>query len=324
MILVVGGAGYIGSHTVKRLHESGYKTVVFDNLSLGHRDFVKWGAFFEGDLCNKSDIESCFELYPITAVMHFSALANVGESVREPALYYRNNVMNTLNLLEVMQDRGVTDFIFSSTCATYGEPQSETLSESHVQNPINPYGRSKLMVEEIVKDMAKATDLNYTFLRYFNAAGADLDGEVGERHNPETHLIPLAIQAVLGRRDELTVFGDDYATPDGSCIRDYIHVTDLADAHILALKRLSETGESDYFNLGTGVGYSVFDIINTVSEVAGKSVPYTLGARREGDPPLLVAQNDKAETVLGWRPQITDLKVIIQSAYQFIISDSNA
>lgn len=318
MILIVGGAGYIGSHVVKRLNSNGYKTVVFDNLSLGHEEFVKWGTFIKGELSSKEDIETCFKKYAIHAVMHFSAFANVGESLKNPLKYYQNNVANTLNLLEIMEKYKVKEFIFSSTCATYGNPTTEKLSEDHPQNPINPYGQSKLMIEKIIKDISKTKSLNYMFLRYFNAAGADLDGEIGELHNPETHLIPIAINATLEKRAPLTVFGDDYPTNDGSCIRDYIHVNDLADAHILALEQLKETKKCNEFNLGNGKGYSVFEIIKKVTDITGKKVPYNIGERRDGDPAKLIADNQKAKNVLKWEPKLNSLDIIIDSAYQFL------
>jgi UDP-glucose 4-epimerase len=315
MILVVGGAGYIGSHICKNLHKQGLAHVVFDNLSQGHRDFVKWGDFFEGDLSKKSDINACFKRYNIDAVMHFSALANVGESVEKPLLYYHNNVSASINLLEAMQEFGVKQFIFSSTCAVYGEPQSEKLSEIHPQNPINPYGNSKKMLETIVKDVSQSSGLNYAFLRYFNAAGADPDGQIGEAHSPETHLIPLAIEAAQGKRT-LNVFGNSYDTPDGTCIRDYIHVNDLATAHIKALQYLREKKENIAVNLGSGVGYSVMEIINTIAEITGNVVQYTITDRRPGDPAILMADTAAAKRVLDFETQY-NLHDIIHSAWQW-------
>lgn len=315
MILVVGGAGYIGAHTCKQLATEGIKHLVFDNLSQGHRAFVKWGDFFQGDLNNKADLSACFAKYDIDAVMHFSALANVGESVENPLHYYQNNVVGTLNLLEAMQTHKVKQFIFSSTCAIYGEPQHQTLSEDHPQNPISPYGKSKKMVEDIVQDYSKTQDMNYAFLRYFNAAGADPDGEIGEAHSPETHLIPLAIQSALGKQ-KLEVFGDDYNTPDGTCIRDYIHVNDLANAHIKALRYLQEKKQHLKVNLGSGVGYSVMEIIKEVERVSGKTVNYQVSKRREGDPAILLANTDRSQDCLGVKINYT-LDEIIETAWNW-------
>ena len=259
--LIVGGAGYIGSHVNKLLHRKGYETIIFDNLINGHREFVKWGEFILGDLADKEQIRLCFEKYPIKAVMHFSAFAHVGESVAEPARYYHNNVVNTLHLLDVMLECNVKYFIFSSTCATYGNPTEIPITEGHSQNPINPYGKSKLMLEEMLKDYGRAYDLNYIILRYFNAAGADPDSELGEWQEHESRLIPVALDVAMGRRDALEIFGTDYDTPDGTCIRDYIHVTDIAEAHILSLEYLLNDGKSEIFNLGNGSGFSVKEVI---------------------------------------------------------------
>ena len=255
MILIVGGAGYIGAHINKMLNNQGYKTVVFDNLSFGHDDFVKWGIFEPGDLGNIQEIRGLFKKYPIDAVMHFAAFTYVGESVEDPQKYYLNNLRNTLNLFQVMLEEGVTNLIFSSTCATYGTPQEIPITETHPQKPINPYGKGKFMVEQILDDYSRAYNFNYVSLRYFNAAGADPDAEIGELHEPETHLIPLALDAAAGKREDISIFGTDYPTPDGTCIRDYIHVMDLADAHIKALEYLKKGGESDVFNLGNGQGF---------------------------------------------------------------------
>ena len=263
MILIVGGAGYIGSHLNKEISKKGIKTVIFDNLSYGHRDFVKWGTFEKGDLGNIEDIRSVFRKYPIEAVMHFAAFTYVGESVEDPQKYYLNNVKNTLNLLQVMLEENVKYFVFSSTCATYGNPVEIPITENHPQNPINPYGKGKLIVETVLKDYSDAYGLKYASLRYFNAAGADPDGDVGELHDPETHLIPLILDVAAGKREDIKIFGTDYDTPDGTCIRDYIHVTDLAEAHILALEYLQNGGKSDFFNLGNGNGFSVKEVIET-------------------------------------------------------------
>lgn len=317
MILIVGGAGYIGSHTNKLLNQKGYKTVVFDNLIYGHREFVKWGEFVLGDLANKEQIRLCFKRFPIKAVMHFSAFAYVGESVLEPAKYYQNNVANTLNLLEVMRGFDVRYFIFSSTCATYGIPEKIPITEDHPQKPISPYGRSKLMIEQILKDYDIAYGIKHINLRYFNAAGADPDGEIGEWHKPETHLIPLVLDVAIGKRQDVKIFGTDYDTPDGTCIRDYIHVTDLAEAHILALEYLLNGGKSESFNFGNGNGFSVREVIQTAEKVTGKKVTAIEWQRREGDPPILVGSSEKAKRVLGWRPIFNDLAMIIESALKW-------
>ena len=302
MIFIAGGAGYVGSHTNKRLNMQGYQTVVFDNLVYGHRDFVRWGEFVLGDLANKDQIRQCFLKYPIDAVMHFSSFAYVGESVSQPARYYENNVVNTFNLLEVMREFQVNNFIFSSTCATYGIPHEIPITEEHPQIPINPYGKTKLIVEEILKDYDAAYGMKHINLRYFNAAGADPDGEIGERHDPETHLIPLAIFAALGIRDEISIFGTNYPTRDGTCIRDYIHVADLANAHIIAFEFLKKTNRSDSFNLGNNKGHTVREILSVVKKITGTDFAITETERRDGDPPSLIASNRKALKMLGWNP----------------------
>ncbi len=317
MILIVGGAGYIGSHLNKEISKKGIKTVIFDNLSYGHRDFVKWGTFEQGDLGNIEDIRSVFKKYPIEAVMHFAAFTYVGESVENPQKYYMNNVKNTLNLLQVMLEENVKYFVFSSTCATYGNPVEIPITESHPQNPINSYGKGKLMVETVLKDYSDAYGLKYASLRYFNAAGADPDGEVGELHEPETHLIPLILDVAAGRRENIKIFGTDYDTPDGTCIRDYIHVTDLAEAHILALEYLQNGGESDFFNLGNGNGFSVKEVIETAREVTGKDIKAAEAERRPGDPPILVGSSNKARKTLNWNPQYDDLSKIIETAWNW-------
>jgi UDP-glucose 4-epimerase len=317
MILVVGGAGYIGSHVNKLLYQRGYQTVVFDSLIYGHRDFVKWGEFLLGDLNNKNDIRLCFEKYPIEAVMHFSAFTYVGESVTDPAKYYQNNVVGTLNLLGFMREFNVKYFIFSSTCATYGVPEKIPLTEDHIQNPINPYGESKLMIEKILRDFDAAYGIKHVNLRYFNAAGADPDAEIGERHDPETHLIPLVLDVAAGKRDDIKVFGTDYNTPDGTCVRDYIHVSDLAEAHILVLEYLLGGGSSDSFNLGNGEGYSVKEVIETAREVTGKDISAVNTDRRPGDPPKLIGNADKIKKALGWKPKYAELKKIIKTAWNW-------
>ena len=317
MILIVGGAGYIGSHINKQLNKKGYKTVVFDNLIYGHREAVKWGEFILGDLSNVEQIKLVFRKYNIDAVMHFAAFAYVGESVEEPQKYYLNNVANTLNLLKIMKEFDCNYFIFSSTCATYGEQQYIPIDEKHPQNPINPYGQSKLMVEKILNDYTKAYGLKYVSLRYFNAAGADIDAEIGENHNPETHLIPLTLDAALGKIEDIKVFGTDYGTSDGSAIRDYIHVTDLADAHILALEYLQKGGKSDVFNLGNGDGYSVLEVIDMVKKVTKKDFKVTLTDRRAGDPAKLIGDATKAKEILGWKPKYFELETIINTAWMW-------
>ncbi len=313
-ILVCGGAGYIGSHINKELSRRGYETVIFDNLVYGHREAVKWGSFILGDLKNPNEINGVFEKYPIEAVMHFAAYAYVGESVLDPEKYYFNNVANTLNLLRAMRTHGCDKIIFSSTCATYGEPERVPITEDMPQRPINPYGASKLMIERILKDYGAAYGLKYAVLRYFNAAGADPEGEIGEDHDPETHLIPLVLDAASGKRPDIKVFGTDYPTRDGSCVRDYIHVTDLADAHIRALKYLQNGGESDCFNLGNEKGTSVLEVIDAVRRVTGKDFKVTLTDRRPGDPAALVGSSEKAKRVLGWEPKYADVETIVRHA----------
>lgn len=314
-ILVCGGAGYIGSHVNKELNLCGYETVVFDNLVYGHREAVKWGRFFKGDLSNISDIERVFSEYKIDAVLHFAAYAYVGESVGEPEKYYYNNVVNTLNLLSVMKRHGCNRIVFSSTCATYGEPEKTPITEDMPQRPINPYGQTKLTVEKIFKDYRTAYGLEFAVLRYFNAAGADPDCEIGEDHTPETHIIPLILDAASGKREDIKVFGTDYPTPDGSCVRDYIHVKDLATAHVLALRHLENGGESDFFNLGNTKGTSVLELIDSVKRVTGKDFKVTFAERRAGDPAVLVGSADKIKKVLGWTPIYGDIDNIVSHAW---------
>lgn len=323
MILIVGGAGYIGSHVNKFLTKKGYKTIVFDNLITGHLDFVKWGKFYKGDLANISDLEKVFKENTIEAVMHFSAFAYVGESVKNPSKYYINNVSNTINLLEMMLKYHVKYFIFSSTCATYGNPVNIPIDERHIQNPVNPYGRTKLIVEQILSDYENAYGIKYVNLRYFNASGADTDLEIGERHDPETHLIPLAIYNAIGINESITIFGTDYPTRDGTCIRDYIHVEDLAYAHWLALEYLKSNNKSDSFNLGNGNGFSVKEIIDVVQKVSGRKLNIINGKRREGDPPVLISSSQKAKEILGWSPKFKDIEKIIETAYLWHKKDFN-
>jgi len=317
MILVVGGAGYIGSHLVKELVKE-KEVVVLDNLSTGHRWAVDEKAVFvEGDLGNSKDLDSVFSTYKIEAVMHFAANSLVGESVVDPMKYYQNNVAATMTLLEAMKKYDVKKFIFSSTAATYGIPEFEIITEETPTNPINPYGRSKLMVEQIIADYARAYRFQYIVLRYFNAAGAYETAEIGEKHHPETHLIPLVLQQLLGERENISVFGSDYDTPDGTCIRDYIHVTDLARAHMLALDALlSGKKDTAVYNLGNGLGYSVKEVIETCEKVTGKAANVIMADRREGDPARLVASSEKIFKELGWKAEYT-LEDIIASAWNW-------
>ena len=316
-ILVTGGAGYIGSHAVRQLKKAGYKTLILDNLVFGHREFVNADELIVGDLSDQNLLTNVFSENKIDAVMHFAAYAYVGESVENPSKYYRNNVGSTLNLLDTMIAHDVRTFIFSSTCATYGEPVEIPITESHPQSPINPYGRTKLMVENILHDYDRAYELKSVCLRYFNAAGADPDGGIGEDHDPETHLIPLVLDAALGIRPAITVFGYDYPTEDGTCIRDYIHVTDLADAHVLALKYLTQKKQSDFFNLGNGNGFSVSHVIESAKQITQRPIPAAKGTRRAGDPAVLIGSSDKAHRVLGWQPKFNTLDQIISTAWNW-------
>lgn len=317
MILIVGGAGYIGSHANKELSSRGFDTLVFDNLVYGHRDFVRWGKFVEGDLASMDQLRELFGSHSIEAVMHFASYINVGESVTDPAKYYENNVTNTLNLMNVMKEFGVGRFIFSSTCAVYGLPLQMPLTETHPRNPVNPYGETKLIIEKALADYERAYGMRHVLLRYFNAAGADGEALIGENHRPETHLIPLVMHAATGHRSNITIYGTDYPTPDGTCIRDYIHVTDLADAHILALQHLMDGGDSDAFNLGNGNGYSVREVIREVAAVTGRDIPVVEGARRDGDPAVLIGSSDKIKAALGWKPRFDGLDVIVRSAWKW-------
>jgi UDP-glucose-4-epimerase GalE len=316
-ILIVGGAGYIGSHTAKLVASSGKTPIVFDNLVYGHKWAVKWGPLVEGDLADAALVDRVIKEHHVTQVIHFAAYAFVGESVIHPRKYYRNNVANTLNLLDAMVDNGVRDIVFSSSCATYGEPVKVPMDEAHPQAPINPYGESKLMVERILRSYHTAYGMRYAALRYFNAAGADPDGELGEDHDPETHLIPLAIRAAIGTGGELSVFGTDYPTPDGTCIRDYIHVTDLAEAHLLALASLDRGNGELQCNLGTGQGHSVRQVISAVETVSGRKVKTREVGRRKGDPPALVADVRKAAAELDFKPRYPALETIVEHALRW-------
>jgi UDP-glucose 4-epimerase len=316
-ILVTGGAGYIGSHCCKELRLRGFNPITFDNLVYGYKDFVRWGDFYQGDLGIPQDIDTCFKQYRIDAVIHFAAYAYVGESVTDPLKYYENNVANTILLLQASLAHDVRYFIFSSSCATYGVPESTPIDETHPLNPINPYGRTKKMIEEILKDCDAAYGLRYNSLRYFNAAGADPEGEVGEKHKPETHLIPLILDVSAGKRKNIKIFGNDYPTGDGTCIRDYIHVTDLARAHVLALERLLDGADSDYFNLGQGNGFSVREVVERTSQVTGQEIAFKIVDRRPGDPPVLVASSKKSKEYLNWQPVYTNLEEIIRTAWNW-------
>jgi UDP-arabinose 4-epimerase len=314
-VLITGGAGYIGSHSAKALHRAGIYPVVVDDLRTGHRSAVRWGPLIETDLADKAALSRVFETYPIAAVIHFAGSAYVGESMDAPRVYFQNNVGGTLSLLDTMLDHGVVKIVFSSSCATYGRPQAIPITEEHPQQPVNPYGESKLMVEKILSWYARAYGLRYTILRYFNAAGADLDGELGEMHDPEPHLIPRVIAAALGSLPTVDVYGTDYDTVDGTAVRDYIHVTDLAEAHVAAMRYLESDGASAAFNLGTGTGHSVRQVISAIENVSGRKVPYKDLPRRAGDPAELVADAHEAVRCLGWRPCYSDLHSIVRTAW---------
>jgi len=349
MILITGGAGYIGSHVNKELHKEGYDTVVLDNLVHGHEDAVKWGQFIECDLADTNAIDSIFKNYDIEGVMHFAGFISVGESVEFPNKYYKNNYENTLGLLKVMEENSVNKFIFSSTAAVYGNPKKVPITEDHPLNPINPYGKSKLMVEIALEKKSKSlsSDFSYSALRYFNASGADVDGEIGERHNPETHLIPLILEVAIGKRKNIAIFGDDYDTPDGTCVRDYIHVNDLAQAHIKAFEYLGfdekmdenqiensnqninpnlnstpkgntdETNVDNIFNLGNGNGFSVKEVIDVCEKVTGENIQKKMLPRRDGDPAILIADSKKAKDILKWDPEFSEIEKIVKTAWNF-------
>ena len=314
-ILVMGGAGYIGSHTLKHLKENGYDVLVADNLSTGHQEAVLDAELVRADLLDVDSLKKLFSSYQIDAVIHFAAFSLVGESVTDPAKYYRNNVVGTLNLLDTMHEFGVNKIVFSSTCATYGNPLYVPMDEKHPQSPINPYGQTKLAIEKIFCDYQKAYGLKYIALRYFNAAGADEGGLIGESHNPESHLIPLVLKAIKGERADIKVFGNDYDTPDGTCLRDYIHVADLALAHRLALEKLDEY--QGFINLGTGIPTSVYQIIKAAEKVSDKPCPTSIAPRRDGDPAELYANNKLAQDILEWHPQYTNIEDIIRTAWNW-------
>jgi UDP-arabinose 4-epimerase len=323
-VLVTGGAGYIGSHACKALAVHGYLPVSFDSLISGHLSAVRWGPLVQGDILDRAALDAALRTWSPVAVMHFAAHIAVGESVLDPGKYYRNNVTGSLNLLEALRDHGVRNFIFSSTAAIYGLPQGGPLKEEHPQLPINPYGKSKLMIEQMLQDFGAAHDLRAISLRYFNAAGADPQGETGEAHDPETHLIPLVLQAAAGVRQGVTVFGDDFPTPDGTCIRDYVHVTDLAQAHLLALRALEAGAGSTAYNLGNGNGFSVRQVIDVARSVTARDVPFNVGPRRAGDPSELVADATRIRSDLGWHPEHADLRDIVGTAWQWQQSQTGA
>jgi UDP-glucose-4-epimerase GalE len=316
-ILVTGGAGYIGSHTAKVLAAAGHHPVVFDDMSQGHDWAVKWGPLEAGSLSDSARLAEVFKSQKVEAVVHFAANALVGESMANPTKYFRNNTVGTLNLLDAMREAGVGTIVFSSTCATYGDPTRVPIDESHPQVPVNPYGESKLMVEKMLRWYGEAYGLRWIALRYFNAAGADPDGEIGEDHDPESHLIPLVIGAAQGTRPPVKIFGTDYATPDGTAIRDYVHVMDLADAHLRALDCLQAGTSSQAINLGTGHGHSVREVVDTVARVGGKDVPIVESPRRAGDPPQLVAAPARAHEILGWTCRYADLETIVRHAWRW-------
>lgn len=315
-ILLVGGAGYIGSHMAKILKKNGYGVIVLDDFSTGHQEFTRYGILYEGSASDSSLVERIFKDHQISTVMHFAAKALVGESVEKPLYYYTSNVSNTIVLLETMLKCGVKNFIFSSTCSTFGNHNVEKMNENLPPNPLNPYGSSKLIVENILKDLGFSHGLNTAVLRYFNAAGADPDAEIGERHDPETHLIPLALRAAYSAANPLTVYGNDYPTPDGSCIRDYIHVVDIADAHMLAMKWLEKNKGYHDFNLGSEDGNSVLEVIAMVEKVTGKKVNYKTGNRRSGDPTRLVGDSTKARNILEWKPRFS-FEEIVKTAHSW-------
>lgn len=315
-VFVTGGAGYVGSHCAKAFANAGWTVITYDNLSRGHRDLVKWGDLIEGDILDRASLSAALEQLRPDAVAHFAAYAYVAESMTQPAVYYRNNVVGTMNLLDAMIKADVRQMVFSSSCATYGI-SDEIITEDTPQNPINPYGETKKICEKMIRDYGTAHDLRSVILRYFNAAGCDPDGETGERHDPEPHVIPLAIRGAMDGTFTFNILGGDYDTPDGTCVRDYIHVSDLADAHERALDYLSGGGVSEIFNLGTGQGSSVMQLADAVSKVAGKEVPRVIAERRPGDPPILVASAEKAQDVLGWQPKRSDLESILTSAWDW-------
>lgn len=316
-ILVTGGAGYVGSHACKALAAAGYLPVTYDSLVTGHQEAVLWGPFVLGDILDKAALDDAVAQWKPVAIMHFAAFAYVGQSVMDPGKYYRNNVVGSLNLLEVMRDRAISKLVFSSTCATYGIPRQIPIREDHPQNPISPYGASKLMIERVLSDFAVAHSIQTISLRYFNAAGADLDAEIGEDHQPETHLIPLVLDAASGAKDAITILGDDYDTVDGTCVRDYVHVADLADAHVLSLRALESGGTSTAYNVGNGRGYSVREVISSARKITGREIDVRIGNRRSGDPAILVSDAARISRELGWHPTRSDLDVMLETAWRW-------
>jgi UDP-glucose-4-epimerase GalE len=323
-VLVTGGAGYIGSHTAKALARAGFEPVVLDNLSNGHAWAVRWGPFVQGDLADRSLLADIFQSHQIGAVVHLAAHADVGESMSQPRKYFQNNVIHTLHLLDAMLDAGVRRLVFSSSCAVYGVPQTLPITEEHARKPISPYGESKLFVEKVLRWYRLAYSLQSVALRYFNAAGADAEGELGEVHVPETHILPLAIETALGQRPDFTIYGNDYPTADGTAIRDYIHVTDIADAHVRALEYLRSGGASVALNLGTGAGSSVREVVAAVESVSGRRVNVRVSARRAGDPGELVAGCARAHAALGWQPCNSGLRTIVETAWRWHVSRAGA
>ncbi|MBU4258018.1 MAG: UDP-glucose 4-epimerase GalE [Proteobacteria bacterium] len=317
MILVIGGAGYIGSHMVKELISHGREAVILDNLTTGHRELLPDGEFIKGDLGDENLLHRIFKTYPIHTVMHFAAFSLVGESVQFPLKYFENNVSKTITLLKVMLEHGIKRFIFSSSASVYGEPKEIPITENCPVRPTNPYGASKLIVEDILKECDRAHGLRYVSLRYFNAAGADETGTIGENHHPESHLIPLVLKAAKGEKENITIFGTDYLTDDGTCIRDYIHVTDLSKAHLLAMDALENGESSNIYNLGNSHGYSVKEVIETARQVTGMQIPVKEGPRRTGDPAILVASSEKIKRELGWQPKFQDLETIVKTAWKW-------
>jgi UDP-glucose 4-epimerase len=317
MILVTGGAGYIGSHYVLYERERGSDVVVLDNMVYGHPEAVMDTPLVEGDLSDRATLDRVFTEYKVDAVVHFAAFASVPESVAHPERYYNNNVRATLNLLDAMRDHGIRHFVFSSSCATYGNPQYVPMDEKHPQDPINPYGESKYMCEKIMSAYDHAHGLRFASLRYFNAAGADPQARIGESHDPETHIIPIILQVAKGQREAVTIYGEDYDTPDGTCVRDYIHILDLAQAHSLALEKMRAGGGSGFYNLGSEQGFTVREVVDVCRKVTGHEIPVTMGPRRPGDPPRLVASAAKAKTELGWSPRFTDLEETVRTAWNW-------
>jgi UDP-glucose 4-epimerase len=316
-ILVVGGAGYIGSHMCKYLSKNGYLPIVLDNLSRGHEKAVKWGPLIEGSISDRNILKRVFSEHRIDAVMHYAAYSYVGESVTDPSMYYQNNLADTICLLSEMVEAEIKNIVFSSSCAVYGEPEEIPITENHPKNPVNPYGWTKYMVEQVLNDFKYAYGVESVSLRYFNAAGADPEGELGEDHNPETHLIPIAIQAALGKREEIRIYGNNYPTHDGTCIRDFIHVEDLAESHLLALNRLLNGKGGGTYNLGNGEGYSVREVIDITRRITGKPIRDRVVDRRDGDPAVLVGSSDKAKNELGWNPRFPDLESIVETAWHW-------